>query len=235
VTYARFLFPLMVLFGFPSAADTGQTAQGSAQVIDGDSLQVAGTEIHLFGIDAPEVTQQCEKAAVSWSCGAEARDVLAQLVDGQHVECRVQRVHTDGKAMALCKIEELDLGLAMIEAGLAVTTDASPATYVQARTLRQTHKIGLWPSNFQAHADWRTEHMPKIAIPAERLARANAYSAPEQVYRNKFGCAIKGNRNRKGQWIYHLPGKPHYDKTRPEELFCTESDARNAGYRRSKA
>jgi hypothetical protein len=43
----------------------------------------------------------------------------------------------------------------------------------------------------------------------------------------------KGNRNRKGQWIYHVPGMPYYDATRAEEVFCTEAEARAAGYRRA--
>ena len=46
-------------------------------------------------------------------------------------------------------------------------------------------------------------------------------------------CNIKGNRNRKGQWIYHVPGMPYYDQTRAEEVFCTEAEARAAGYRRA--
>jgi hypothetical protein len=47
------------------------------------------------------------------------------------------------------------------------------------------------------------------------------------------GCLIKGNRNRKGQWIYHLPGMPYYVPTRAEEWFCSEAEAQAAGYRRA--
>lgn len=47
------------------------------------------------------------------------------------------------------------------------------------------------------------------------------------------GCVIRGNRNRRGQWIYHLPGMPYYEATRPEELFCSEAEAQAAGYRRA--
>jgi hypothetical protein len=47
------------------------------------------------------------------------------------------------------------------------------------------------------------------------------------------GCVIKGNRNRKGEWIYHVPGMPYYDVTRPEEIFCTEAQGQAAGYRRA--
>ena len=47
------------------------------------------------------------------------------------------------------------------------------------------------------------------------------------------GCRIKGNRNGEGQRIYHVPGMPYYDATRAEEVFCTEDEARAAGYRRA--
>lgn len=44
---------------------------------------------------------------------------------------------------------------------------------------------------------------------------------------------IKGNRNRRGEWIYHVPGMPYYDQTQPEEIFCSERQAQAAGYRRA--
>lgn len=43
---------------------------------------------------------------------------------------------------------------------------------------------------------------------------------------------IYGNRNRRGQWIYHLPGMPYYDETRAEVIFCAEAEAQAAVYRR---
>ncbi|PEY37291.1 hypothetical protein CN354_13435 [Bacillus cereus] len=47
-------------------------------------------------------------------------------------------------------------------------------------------------------------------------------------------CNIKGNRNSKGEKIYHMLGQQFYDKTNPEEMFCSEADAKAAGYRASK-
>jgi hypothetical protein len=51
-------------------------------------------------------------------------------------------------------------------------------------------------------------------------------------------CAIKGNVNRSGDKIYHVPGGAFYDRTdiNPEEgdgWFCTEAEAQAAGFRRS--
>lgn len=45
---------------------------------------------------------------------------------------------------------------------------------------------------------------------------------------------IKGNINRKGEKIYHVPGGAYYDRTIAEEYFDTEQQAQAAGYRRSK-
>jgi hypothetical protein len=46
---------------------------------------------------------------------------------------------------------------------------------------------------------------------------------------------IKGNHSRRGEWIYHLPGKPYHNETRAEQMFCSEEEAMAAGYRRSRA
>ena len=50
-------------------------------------------------------------------------------------------------------------------------------------------------------------------------------------------CLIKGNINRKKEKIYHTPwSSPHYKRTKintgkGERWFCTESEARRAGWR----
>lgn len=44
---------------------------------------------------------------------------------------------------------------------------------------------------------------------------------------------IKGNQGSSG-WIYHIPGGGSYNNTKPEELFCTTTEAEDAGYRQAK-
>ena len=46
-----------------------QDITGPARVIDGDTLDVAGQRIRLYGIDAPEKNQTCQIEDVSWACG----------------------------------------------------------------------------------------------------------------------------------------------------------------------
>lgn len=42
---------------------------------------------------------------------------------------------------------------------------------------------------------------------------------------------VKGNINRKGEHIYHVPSDSSYSRTKPEECFASASDAAAAGYR----
>ena len=52
-------------------------------------------------------------------------------------------------------------------------------------------------------------------------------------------CRIKGNISRSGERIYHVPGGRWYEATRIDPLkgerwFCSEAEARAAGWRRSR-
>lgn len=53
-------------------------------------------------------------------------------------------------------------------------------------------------------------------------------------------CRIKGSIILNGERIYHIPGQPDYNETRVDTLkgerwFCTEAEARSAGWRKSHA
>ena len=63
---------LMFLWSAPAAAQGAVYGTGHAK--DGDSLMVGDTEVRLFGIDAPEWDQSCQKNGTDWSCGAAAAD-----------------------------------------------------------------------------------------------------------------------------------------------------------------
>ncbi|MGE7590996.1 hypothetical protein [Peribacillus sp. NPDC101480] len=56
----------------------------------------------------------------------------------------------------------------------------------------------------------------------------------DQAKTEKACLNIKGNTSSSGEKIYHVPGGQFYDKTNPEQTFCTEGEAKSAGYRESK-
>jgi endonuclease YncB( thermonuclease family) len=57
---------------------------GQASVVDGDTLEIRGTQIRLWGIDAPESTQLCRgEDGLQYRCGAKAaNDLDAFMVAG---------------------------------------------------------------------------------------------------------------------------------------------------------
>lgn len=80
---------------------------------------------------------------------------------------------------------------------------------------------GMWSGEFVAPWDWRQG--ARVEEPAVTPAT----------------CAIKGNINRGGERIYHVPGGEHYERTRidtskGERWFCSEDEAVAAGWRRSQ-
>ena len=71
-----------------------------------------------------------------------------------------------------------------------------------------------------------------VASRSDAAPRRSAASSPPGA------CAIKGNISRSGR-IYHLPSSPHYarttiDESRGERWFCSEHEAREAGWRPPK-
>lgn len=206
-----------------------QSAYGEAQALDGDSLVVGGKQVRLFGIDAPEFDQQCQKDGGNWPCGEAAKAQLSELVAGQRVECRGQGVDQHNRILAVCTAGGENLNQAMVAQGWAVAYRQFSDAYVSAELDAKTNRLGIWSSTFTMPSDFRQAKLPPEPRALTRPRPAPARAAPSW----SGGCVIKGNRNRRGQWIYHLPGMPYYDETRPEEIFCTEAEAQAAGYRRA--
>lgn len=83
--------------------------------------------------------------------------------------------------------------------------------------------------------------MVRFAYIALALFAFSAFSAvvSPAFAQESSACNIKGNVNTKGERIYHVPGQKYYDRTRieashGERWFCSEEEARAAGWRRSK-
>jgi endonuclease YncB( thermonuclease family) len=127
---------------------------GSAQVIDGDSLVVAGAEVRLYGIDAPEHGQTCLRGGFAWNCGAEASAALRAAAAGRQVVCRARDRDRYNRIVAVCTAGGVDLGAAMVKGGLAVALGAYAADEREARDARR----GIWSSSFERPAAWRARH-----------------------------------------------------------------------------
>src|SRR5688572_14414566 len=76
------------------------TVTGTAAVIDGDTLDVAGRRIRLFGIDAPEASQACDRNGERWACGEASAERLGALIGGAAIQCSGNEVDQYGRLLA---------------------------------------------------------------------------------------------------------------------------------------
>ncbi len=206
--------------------------EGKAEVIDGDSLRVAGTEVRLFGVDAPEYSQTCFDNGAAVPCGAMAKDALEGLIGGGVLVCVSHDSDAYGRAVARCRTSGVDVGDALVSSGWATAFRRYSDEYVAAEARARASRAGIWQWDFQSPEDFRaSQHVPAQQPPRARAA-APATTAPRRFEKDGM-CLIKGNHSRRGDWIYHLPGMPYYDDTRAEAYFCTEAQAQAAGYRRA--
>ncbi len=193
-----------------------------------------GRRIRLFGIDAPELSQTCKRAGQNWACGEAAKQKLEALVSNREIICKPRSIDGFGREVASCSVAAQDIGKAMVRAGLAMAFRQYSNVYVPAEERARSARLGIWAGEFQSPADYRhQDERPRSALPiVVRPQRTSRCAMPPVI---TGSCPIKGNHSRKAEWIYHLPGMPYYDGTRAEAMFCTEAQARAAGYRRSRA
>lgn len=173
---------LLLIIPTPALA---QDISGPARAADGDSLDLSGIAVRLHGIDAPELAQNCERAGVSWPCGKEAVNKLANLVGRGSVMCEQKDVDDYGRIVAACRVGSVDLNQAMVDAGLAVALPHFSDRYVGAEARARDRKIGLWSGSFQMPADYRAAHLrPKQrpAVGPRHPAPAYAPPPPSGVY-----------------------------------------------------
>ncbi len=212
----RALTMALCLLATPALADIA----GTASVIDGDTLEVHGQRIRLHGIDAPESRQLCFVDGKPWQCGKDAANALADKIARRPVACKDLGRDRYKRIIARCTVAGEDLGEWMVSQGLALAYRRYSLDYVDEEAEAQAARRGIWSGEFVKPWEWRR---------GKRLVAND--NAPDQ-------CRIKGNINRKGERIYHLPGGEWYDRTKidpakGERWFCTEAEARAAGWRKS--
>ncbi|MBW8267890.1 thermonuclease family protein [Caldovatus aquaticus] len=146
----------------PSSPAPGPVAalQGAARVVDGDTLEVMGRRVRLYGIDAPESDQDCERDGRAYACGAAAARALADLVAGREVRCAGRGEDRYGRTIAVCRANGTDLGEAMVRSGWAVAFRRYAEDYAAAETAARREGRGLWAGRFEAPEDWRRRRPP---------------------------------------------------------------------------
>ncbi len=203
--------------------------KGTIRVIDGDTFDVGGTRVRLFGIDAPEGDQPCTDAqGTELACGTFVTTQVRDAYRGKQADCRQTDIDRYGRSVARCVVGGVDVGQNLVASGLAFAFAQYSRDYiaVEKAAIRAGRGIHAYqmirPSEFRAQ---------------QRAAAAVVAKTPAQVGQN--GCTIKGNISAKGVRIFHVAGQRDYQKTsiktnKGERWFCSAEEARAAGWRAAR-
>ncbi|CUH40256.1 Thermonuclease precursor [Jannaschia seosinensis] len=209
-----------MLLAAPLAAET---LSGTVRVVDADTIDIgASANVRLLGIDAAEADQTCrDDNGVVLPCGRFASDAARSLYEGEVARCEVSERDRYGRYLATCTVAGRNMNSELVRLGIARRYRDNPRYFEEEKEARLLAR-GLWAYEMENPALWRAE---------QRELRIED-NAPEGR------CAIKGNISDNGR-IYHLPGSRFYgptriDERRGERWFCSEAEARAAGWRRAR-
>jgi len=230
-------------------------------VYDGDTIRVqldsGPIVVRLHSIDTPEHDQPWGRQATAALAGrVQGRRVSLDVVTQDSYERLVADVSMGGESINAWMVRQGNAWAYRhyLEDGGFCTLEA------QARAARRG-LWGLPADNWRAPWQWRaagrgepvayTDYRDETVAQCMAAMPNNAGSAnaaagsahagtsgvkvPVSVAPPHGNCLIKGNISPAGR-IYHLPGSDSYDKTRIDEArgerwFCTEAEAREAGWR----
>ena len=219
------------------------------RVKDGDTIVVelgsGPINVRLGSIDAPEKDQP-------W--GVEATTALQSRVQAREVALKVVEQDRYERLVAVVYLGDENLNAWMAREGNAWAYRAylEDPEYCGLEDEARTSRLGLWamtPTEWRAPWEWRQhqkgDRRPFTDFGAETREGCIAASGRREPTRTRSlpmdpgapatGCLIKGNISKNGR-IYHVPGSEWYDETRVDESkgerwFCTEDEARAAGWR----
>jgi len=205
----------------PVAPAQGQGATSEIVVVDGDTLEVDGRVLRLYGIDAPELGQTCLDKSKRWRCGLQAAVELRSLLGfWGNVACDTIRAEEEG-VRAICHDPQFnDPAEVLLARGLAIALPDSVPAYRRAEIQAKNAQLGIWRGEFVAPSQWRKGE--RLSGPAD---------SPAEV------CDVKGIVTDKGERVYYVPTDDNYDDTtvspeRGERMFCSDDEAQLAGWKR---
>ncbi len=193
---------------------------GTLRVIDGDTIDLAGTRVRLHAIDAPEMDQDCVMAdGKVFACGQWAIAQVRDRFDGKQANCVPRDVDRYGRVVAKCSVNGADMGDVIVSEGWAFAF----------------RRYGLDYDLTEKAAYVAARGLHGVSVQSPAAFRASKAKAQDQTGQS---CNIKGNISKNGR-IFHVPGQKYYSKTRintgrGERWFCSAAEARAAGWRAAR-
>jgi endonuclease YncB( thermonuclease family) len=123
---------------------------GRASVIDGDTLEIHGQRIRLWGIDAPEHDQVCRgEDSLPYRCGVKAANDLNDFIAQRPVMCLPRDTDRYGRTVAICLVAGIDLSEWLVGHGLALDWSRySHGYYASSQHEAHVADRGMWSGSF---------------------------------------------------------------------------------------
>lgn len=206
-------------------------------VIDGDTIKIMYegrlTSVRLIGVNTPETVD----SRTTVECfGVEASNYLKSKLSGKTVRISADSTQGDrdkySRLLRYVYLDGEDVGLSIISGGYGHEYTynlpyAHQAAYKKAQSDASANNRGLWA--------------PGVCDSESSSISGSTPSANQQPQSTRAqDCRIKGNISQSsGAKIYHVPGQKYYDSTviseeYGERWFCSEAEAQNAGWRKSR-
>ena len=220
----------------PAAVIDGPVV-GRASVIDGDTIEIGSERVRFHGIDAPESDQLCaDRSGKNYHCGAVSANGLdGFLAKAQPVRCDFVERDQYGRFVGNCyRADDVNVAASLVRSGLALDWPRhSNGAYADEQRAAKAEHIGLWQGKFTQPWEWRAQQR-EFADQEQPAPVSSLLGSPAAS-----GCEIKGNISKAGERIYHVPGQKFYRKTKisegkGERWFCSEEEARAAGWRAAR-
>lgn len=225
-----------------------QSFAASPIVRDGGTIDLADVTYRLDGIDAPALDQMCiDDHADTWACGVDARDQLAKLIGGHEVRC--EDLGQDGTYkkwhVGICTVdgETTSLNQLLVRQGFALNFEASArGLFKQDEADAKDGRRGLWRGCFVAPREFRGGRkdggLLGGACRADKDREIREVLFPREPAMPS-GCSVKGKFALRAHvtgnvGVYHLQACRSYPAlTLPDRWFCSEDDAKAAGFRKA--
>jgi endonuclease YncB( thermonuclease family) len=139
----------VTMVGFPRPAEADEFV-GQASVVDGDTLEIYGTRIRLWGVDEPESTQLCRgEDSLQYRRGAESANALDAFIAKQPVTCAPISLDRYGRTVATCRVGGADLGEWLVQQGLALDwPQYSTGRYGSIQWEAEEAGRGIWKGSY---------------------------------------------------------------------------------------
>jgi endonuclease YncB( thermonuclease family) len=152
MTFRRFsLAPFLIVAACLCASTAfADNLTGLASIIDGDTLEIHGTRIRLWGIDAPESNQLCRgDDSIQYRCGAKAANDLDSFLNKRPIDCVSVSLDQYRRTVAVCSIDGVDLAEWLVRNGLALDWPTySKGKYDKAQRNADHAGRGMWAGSY---------------------------------------------------------------------------------------